>query len=113
MELSMVAIDKVRFLDAFDYDTDCVCDVSSRNSSEATNTIRNIITQTSVDLICRHLHTSRSTLQLTTRASFVWSLRNACSSNFELPFPHLPSFNIAAFSFLFGNCYASLQALIA
>jgi hypothetical protein len=61
----MVAIDKVRFLVAFDHDTDCVCDVSSRNSSESINTILNIITLTSldVDLICRHLHIRRSTLQ--------------------------------------------------
>jgi hypothetical protein len=58
MELRMVAIDRARVLVAFDYDTDCVCDVSSRNSPESTNTILNIITLTSfdVDLICRHLH---------------------------------------------------------
>jgi hypothetical protein len=61
----MVAIDKVRFLVAFDYNTDCVCDVSSRNSSESTNTILNIITLTSfdVDLIYRHLHIRHSIFQ--------------------------------------------------
>jgi hypothetical protein len=48
MELRMVAIDEVRFLVAFDYDTDCVCDVSSRNSSESTNTILHIITRLSM-----------------------------------------------------------------
>jgi hypothetical protein len=63
MELRVVAIDKVRFLVALDYDSDC--DVSSRNSSEPTNTILNIIIPTSldVDLFCRHLHIRRSTLQ--------------------------------------------------